>query len=1216
MNLKKIIRKDADGNSMSFEFDIPKANVPPVDSIPNYDHPGEPRGSDTVPAWLTPGENIVNAEASRLPGNQQIIDQMNNQGRAIQAQQGGSIPTYADGGGFIDIARTATDYAPYVLASIGLPASLAGLWGMYKSNRDAKNWKPIGWDPTRFKAEGGVVYAEEGTKPAPDTSWVDGILDALRFVESGEITDPSKLISPAGAEGFYQIMPANFGELTEKDEAGKVTKTYKGKGAAGYNTPVITREDAYNPEKARAWAKAYLTNMQLAHPEWSPADVLRAYNWGPGNMKQFMKEGISWDEVPTEAKEYTDKVFKHYKKLTGEDFYDTTSNAPELAGLRDAIPVPGEMDIPSGDLSMADLTIPAYSDDTSVEIDTDGPGQNLKIGPGGAPNMPMNFMGSVNPRKGYESSEDYMNTYGIVDPLSGRLRPPRYEGGAIMPGMEDLYQQYPIDLTPDHWPTMEEIVKGPAVPPQAEVDPTGRMERMVDSNVALANRQAMLDEMSKEMDLQEILEKAERGEYGPFPADYKYWHENADGSGTFGPFPGASIDGDEFAKAAGAVGLPTDNDTLNQIVDMVNRENISPQEAAAKIKEMSITPLTNTIQGPDTDPNALEVDPANYLFTSGAGVDAGPIPDYGTGNTLSEERGDFIKGPWEVPQGDGILPVPLTDFGAGDLNLPESLMNLGADPKTPEGYQDPMQATYAIDKKKADEEKSKIKAAITNKEFMEKSGFEGAGEDIRYWWNKIIPDFGLEEANVSISELVLSPESALEKINKHKEKLNQDKISKEKYNKHYNDLLETFKNKKAEEVSEDLSGKGNQTVTQSTTEVEAAWKEAYKNGRGGKNKLPPENKIVGFFKELLGDVFDTKELKRAAVMYLGGRLLGYDHSSAGGYAVKNMLTRMQTEEANRAANIKAWAGTYTPASLELYKKSGDLNDLSKVGATSNPQGTFDRFHRRNKDGTWTSVDAEKHTIGEGANKKVVWRTRDGGIIGQGALTGFTERDDNVPGEKAYRETWNNMVDVIKQPIQDIRNQKDRYGKNENIKYYTGDGTSAATLANQTASFAVDRGLTVQQVADLAPLAYENMIQFAKGSGKKPSDITPFLEEIIIKHRTGDKTLFEVEPSKEVGGIGKPMSTELFNTMSSSIETIIRQRAIKENKDNPYFVPPMAISSYINHYATVWNGVNKTDKHAKNFQGKNHWNDKALDDTTGFYEWLTEVVIPADFNAMQ
>lgn len=85
MNIKKLTQKDRYGNMVSFEFD-----VPPMESIP---HPGMPIGTDTVPAWLTPGERVMNAEAERMYGP--VLKQMNDEGRALQRAQGGTIPEYA-----------------------------------------------------------------------------------------------------------------------------------------------------------------------------------------------------------------------------------------------------------------------------------------------------------------------------------------------------------------------------------------------------------------------------------------------------------------------------------------------------------------------------------------------------------------------------------------------------------------------------------------------------------------------------------------------------------------------------------------------------------------------------------------------------------------------------------------------------------------------------------------------------------------------------------------------------------------------------------------------------------------------------------------------------------------------------------------------------------------------------------------------------------------
>ena len=57
-------------------------------------HPGKPIGSDVVPAWLTPGEFVMNAEAANMYAPQ--IQAMNDHGRAIQAAQGGTIPKGSD----------------------------------------------------------------------------------------------------------------------------------------------------------------------------------------------------------------------------------------------------------------------------------------------------------------------------------------------------------------------------------------------------------------------------------------------------------------------------------------------------------------------------------------------------------------------------------------------------------------------------------------------------------------------------------------------------------------------------------------------------------------------------------------------------------------------------------------------------------------------------------------------------------------------------------------------------------------------------------------------------------------------------------------------------------------------------------------------------------------------------------------------------------------
>lgn len=143
--LKKITQKDRYGNMLSLEFE-----VPPMEEIP---HPGGPKGTDTVPAWLTPGERVMNAEAERMYGP--VLKQMNDEGRALQRAQGGTIPDYA---------------------AMGCKV--------------------------KYKAQGGPVYANEGT-------WVtDAFLDSLKQKESGG--DPYAINLDTEAAGAYQWMPDNY----------------------------------------------------------------------------------------------------------------------------------------------------------------------------------------------------------------------------------------------------------------------------------------------------------------------------------------------------------------------------------------------------------------------------------------------------------------------------------------------------------------------------------------------------------------------------------------------------------------------------------------------------------------------------------------------------------------------------------------------------------------------------------------------------------------------------------------------------------------------------------------------------------------------------------------------------------------------------------------------------------------------------------------------
>ena len=258
---KKHKVQDRHGNSLTLTFASPDITPPPsMTEVPNYsakggnsnNHPGNPKGTDTVPAWLTPGEFVVNKEATQM--YEPLIRQMNNHGRQVQNEK--------------------------------------------------------------------AMYASHGS--SVDVDWItEDLLDKLRFAEVGNLK-PEQMVSPAGARGPYQIMPANFD------------------GGAGFGTTPISAADAFNEEKSRRFAAEYLAGIQNAFPGWSPTEVLQAYNWGPGNMRKY-KSGAG-NTMPTETTQYPMKILgpgKQYASNTpfklsdlfGMSAYaaDTNKQVPQLA---------------------------------------------------------------------------------------------------------------------------------------------------------------------------------------------------------------------------------------------------------------------------------------------------------------------------------------------------------------------------------------------------------------------------------------------------------------------------------------------------------------------------------------------------------------------------------------------------------------------------------------------------------------------------------------------------------------------------------------------------------------------------------------------------------------------------------------------------------------------------------------------------------------------
>jgi len=307
MHLKKFTQKDRFGNMLSYEFE---ANVPEMNEIPPAFQPG-PKGTDKYPAWLTAGENVINAEASRIPGVQPMLDKLNEIGRDIQDKQGGPIPTYASSG---------SDGKMYSIPNPNISeGTILDKFEEYQ-NRIAN--PSLGMDYDSFKNaflktfairfnEGGRVptYADQGIKITPE------IIDAVMMTESGG--DPNK-ISEAGAAGPYQIT-----EATALNP--------------GYGVKPISLADRFDPEISRKFAGEYLQGIANKNPNFNLDQVLQSYHSGVGNV---LKSIGGVEELGPRGKEYPDKVKSAIKEVPMMTF-DMT---PTKSGMMSAMASTGAKD--------------------------------------------------------------------------------------------------------------------------------------------------------------------------------------------------------------------------------------------------------------------------------------------------------------------------------------------------------------------------------------------------------------------------------------------------------------------------------------------------------------------------------------------------------------------------------------------------------------------------------------------------------------------------------------------------------------------------------------------------------------------------------------------------------------------------------------------------------------------------------------------------------
>ena len=277
-------------------------------------------------------------------------------------------------------------------------------------------------------------------------------------------------------------------------------------------------------------------------------------------------------------------------------------------------------------------------------------------------------------------------------------------------------------------------------------------------------------------------------------------------------------------------------------------------------------------------------------------------------------------------------------------------------------------------------------------------------------------------------------------------------------------------------------------------------------GADGNDKV---NKAESFLSGIFGDLFDTGELKRMAILYAGSRLMGASHGGSLNWAAKSYLTRVDAKSAAHAATVKELitGGKHTPKSINLFKKTKDYSVLVPKGVVASPTGTKEMWY--SPEGR--RIQAEKYKIGKDS---YIW-SDDGGKTA--IPSSWHQQASRVPKTDEYNDRIKSEVPSIKNVIEEVATRIDVTPGDSarGIKRTQKTAIDPADGAMEVARWAAKNGIDVASASGYAKMAYQMAVEQSGGPNKtQPESLLPYLNQLKLQQDTGQSALFQV--TKEDG----------------------------------------------------------------------------------------------------
>lgn len=1002
MKLKKFEQKDRHGNAFSIEFENA---VPEMTHVP---HPGGPRGTDTVPAWLTPGEFVVNKEATDMYGP--VIEKMNNHGRQVQGKQlrekaKNSNSNYFDAGGIAvptprpkvpDVPQMDATELYQMLRSRGFnDVAARGIVANFKYESDL--------DPDARQMKGGPGRGL--------AQWEAG----GRFD-----TDPLNLVDFARERGTSWKSPATQLDfmMAEMDRSDK------------YGAVRTAMNNAETPGEA---AKIFLEGYEKANPEHE------TYQDSMANRMAFASN-LQIDEPD---------IFAKVAGLFGSTPAQAAEMPPEVVNMTvpEPKPEPPAMPVVSAMLGSSDAT-PV----TSTILDQLAAARAQYKAPGGEVddtyrqqwNELVDLARKATERDGMYVGDETIDEGGT-----------NYDAARHAEEIELMKKMRRDAAIAEDTAATEAAYREASTPPPIMAPPSGDSDDLGTAPTKPKTIGTLFDN--------EVF-TGEDGEYiiGP------------DGEPVF-------LNDDQMAAVQGRAPKPEvpkpeakPGDDDSYFGDIPKAKGTDPKQP--KQGSTWLDPSSNIVYRINEHGQLIN----SYGHPAPAGVQ----------DTFTRMQAGLLE---EADADPTKVVKPYEHNTSESLDAEIAELEAEAQKQVAETGSVETETATAIAQKKG-QNTQVTKVEIDNANAAEAERLEMAKQ------NRERLEGEYEEAK-RIAEA--SGVTDFPSFDEWRNRSGNAEVD-----------IDTETKRDGATTPDPDAGQKSEVLTELQTQVEEiddgsangqteddAQKKVEESGEEGQEKV---KQAEGFFASIFGDLFDSDELKRMAVLYAGSRLLGASHGGALNWSAKGYLNRVDAKAAERTQTAKELikAGKHTPKSIAEYKKTGDLSVLMPVGAKVNSTGDRQAWYTPNG----KRVQAEKYKVGD----SYIW-SYDGGKT---AIPASWHQDAaRVPGTDKYNDRVRAETGLLKDSIQELSTAIGDVtpgDSDKGIKRTQKTNITPTNAALEAAQWAAKNGIDVAQMNTYVEQAYRMAVQQSGGENQvKPDSLLPYLNQLKLRQDTGTSELFTV-----------------------------------------------------------------------------------------------------------